>query len=110
MKGLPKVWMHAGDELYAGLRGPGENMKVLATAFSDPANEGSGHDEPILMVVKYGRGRVFHTVMGHDVAAMSCVGFITTFQRGVEWAATGKVTQKVPASFPRADAISTSVR
>ena len=41
--------------------------------------------------------------MGHDLAALNCVGFIATYQRGAEWAATGKVTQKVPADFPTAD-------
>jgi type 1 glutamine amidotransferase len=105
-KGLPKVWMHAADELYATLRGPGQNMTVLATAFSDPANKGTGRDEPILMVLNYGKGRIFHTVLGHDVAALSCVGFIATFQRGTEWAAMGKVTQKVPAGFPTAEKVS----
>lgn len=35
-KGLPQQWMHQGDELYNSLRGPGENMTVLATAHSDP--------------------------------------------------------------------------
>jgi hypothetical protein len=44
--------------------------------------------------------------MGHDAAALSCVGFITTFQRGTEWAATGRVTQAVPKSFPTADTVS----
>jgi len=107
LKGLPKVWMHVGDELYATLRGPGQNMNVLATAHSEPANKGTGHDEPILMTISYGKGRVFHSTMGHDVAALRCVGFITTFQRGAEWAATGKVTQKVPADFPTADKVST---
>jgi type 1 glutamine amidotransferase len=68
-------------------------MTVLATAHSDPKNKGTGHDEPVLMALRYGKGRVFHTTLGHDVAALSCVGFITTFQRGTEWAATGKVTQ-----------------
>jgi uncharacterized protein len=106
MKGLPHVWMHGADELYATLRGPGENMTVLATAHSDPANHGTGHDEPILMVLNYGKGRIFHTTMGHDVAALSCVGFITTFQRGTEWSATGRVTQKVPADFPTAGSVS----
>ena len=106
LKGLPKAWMHVGDELYATLRGPGENMTVLATAHSDPANKGTGRDEPILMVLSYGKGRIFHTTMGHDVPALSCVGFITTYQRGTEWAATGKVTQKVPASFPTAETVS----
>ena len=106
LKGLPPVWMHAPDELYATLRGPGRNMTVLATAHSDPSNAGTGHDEPILMVLSYGKGRVFHTTLGHDPMALSCVGFITTFQRGTEWAATGKVTQKVPVSFPTAETVS----
>ena len=106
MKGLPKVWMHQGDELYATLRGPGENMTVLATAHSDPANKGTGRDEPILITLTYGKGRIFHTTMGHDISALSCVGFIATLQRGTEWAATGKVTQKVPDGFPTATTVS----
>jgi type 1 glutamine amidotransferase len=105
--GLAREWMHAGDELYANLHGPGENMTVLSTAWSDPANRGTGHDEPVLMVIAYGKGRIFHTTMGHDLGALNCVGFITTYQRGTEWAATGKVTQKVPADFPSSDKIST---
>ncbi len=106
-KGLPKEWMHVPDELYAKMRGPGENMTVLATAWSDPSNRGTNHHEPILMVLSYGKGRIFHTVMGHDLAALNCVGFIATYQRGTEWAATGKVKQKVPADFPTADKSST---
>ena len=106
MRGLPPLWMHQGDELYARLRGPGRNMAVLATAFSDPANNGSGRDEPQLMALRYGQGRVFHTTMGHDIVALSSVDFVVTLQRGTEWAATGKVTQKVPAGFPTAQTVS----
>jgi type 1 glutamine amidotransferase len=106
VKGLPRVWMHQGDELYARLRGPGKNMTVLASSFSDPANAGSGRDEPQLMVLSYGKGRVFHTTWGHDLAALSSVDFVVTFQRGTEWAATGQVTQKVPPTFPTADSVS----
>jgi len=106
MQGLPSTWMHQGDELYARLRGPGKNMTVLATSYSDPANNGSGHDEPQLMALSYGRGRVFHTTLGHDVNAMSSVDFVVTLQRGTEWAATGNVTQAVPAGFPTATAVS----
>ena len=57
-------------------------------------------DEPILMALTYGKGRIFHTTEGHDVIGMSSVDFVTTLLRGTEWAATGKVTQKVPADFP----------
>ncbi len=89
--GLPPTWTHAADELYAHLRGPGKNMTVLATAFSDPANAGSGREEPQLMVLRYGKGRIFHTTLGHDVVALGSEYFAVTFQRGVEWAATGAV-------------------
>jgi type 1 glutamine amidotransferase len=101
--GLPVKWMHAKDELYDRLRGPAENLHVLATAYSDPATRGAGFHEPMLMTISYGKGRVFHTTLGHATEAIQCVGFITTLQRGAEWAATGKVTQKVPSDFPTAD-------
>jgi uncharacterized protein len=104
--GLPRLWMHQGDELYAHLRGPGRNMTVLATAYSDAGNNGSGRDEPVLMTIAFGKGRVFHTTMGHDINALSSVGFVATFQRGTEWSATGAVTQKVPPTFPTADTVS----
>ena len=55
------------------------------------------------MVIDYGKGRVFHTTMGHDVKSIACVGFQTTLQRGAEWAATGKVTLPVPKAFPTPD-------
>lgn len=106
MRGLPPVFMHAADELYTRLRGPGQNMTVLATAYADPANRGTGFDEPMLMALRWGKGRIFHTTLGHDAAALSCVGFMTTFQRGTEWAATGRVSQKLPRSFPTADTVS----
>jgi type 1 glutamine amidotransferase len=106
MKGLPAAWMQSTDELYDRLRGPAENLTLLATAYSDPAKKGTGENEPALFTLRYGKGRVFHTILGHDVPAMRSVGFIVTYQRGAEWAATGKVTQKVPADFPTAVKVS----
>jgi HEAT repeat protein/type 1 glutamine amidotransferase len=103
---LPEEWMHTKDELYGELRGPAKNLTVLSTAYSDPAKEGTGEHEPILFTIDYGKGRVFHTVLGHarelPLPSMECVGFIVTFQRGAEWAATGEVTQNVPVDFPTA--------
>ena len=102
MKGLPEKWMHSLDELYDTMHGPGNIDRMLGTAFSAPEQKGTGFDEPLLFTVKFGKGRVFHTMLGHDLPALECVGFIATFQRGVEWAASGKVTQKVPPDFPTA--------
>jgi type 1 glutamine amidotransferase len=100
MKGLPPLWMHTRDELYDKMRGPAENIHVLATAFSDAKIRGTNRHEPILLTVEYGKGRVFHTMLGHADYSVNCVGFITTFTRGTEWAATGKVTIPVPKDFP----------
>ncbi len=106
-KGMPREWLHARDELYQGMRGPVENVHLIATAFADKSNGGSGEHEPMIWTVSYGEGRVFHTPMGHDVGSMQCVGFIATLQRGTEWAATGKVTIPLPDNFPTSDKTST---
>lgn len=104
--GMPQQWMHAQDELYERLRGPAENLHVLATAYSGGQEKSTNRHEPMIMTIDYGKGRVFHTPMGHADYSMSCVGFIVTLQRGTEWAATGRVTQTLPADFPGADVVS----
>jgi hypothetical protein len=97
--------MHAKDELYSELRGPAKNLQILAYAYADKKYNGNQRNEPMLMTINYGKGRIFHTVMGHTggevfAPAMECAGFVTTLQRGAEWAATGKVSQKIPNNFP----------
>jgi len=104
MKGLPPVFAHGPDELYGWLRGPGKNLTVLATAFAPKELGGAGENEPLLFTVQYGKGRVFQNALGHTAKELKSVAFIVTFQRGVEWAATGNVTQKVPDDFPGPDA------
>jgi type 1 glutamine amidotransferase len=100
MSGLPAAFMHRQDELYNRLRGPAKNVTILASAMSPKEMGGSGEEEPMLMAIPFGKGRVVHDALGHGAEAVHCVAFAVTLQRGTEWAATGKVTQKVPADFP----------
>ena len=101
-KGMPGVWLHTKDECYAKLRGPAENLTVLATGRDVSGKAPTQRHEPTLMVLDYVKGRIFHTTLGHDDYFCEGVGFITSFTRGVEWATTGKVTQEIPADFPTA--------
>ena len=94
------------------MRGPGGIKDLLYTAYSFPEQKGSGREEPLVFTVQYGKGRVFHIMLGHcgdsleDNPAMQCAGFQTLLLRGSEWCAKGKVTQKVPKDFPTADNVS----
>ena len=115
MRRTTAEWLHARDEIYSQLRGPAKNLQVLATASADPAKMrgGTGENEPMFMTIQYGKGRVFHNTLGHvgpreqePVQSLNSVGFIVSMQRGTEWAATGQVTQPVPADFPTATATS----
>ncbi len=99
-KGMPKVWLTGIDECYAKLRGPAKNMTILATGKDLSETAPTDRNEPLLMTIDYGEGRIFHTTLGHDTDSFENVGFIVSFLRGTEWAATGKVTQKIPEDFP----------
>ncbi len=98
LRGMQDTFI-ATDELYHEMTFLPET-KVLATARDDPKFGGTGRDEPMLCATDYGQGRVFYTALGHEVPAMSEPGFITTFVRGAEWAASGKVT--IPPDFGEA--------
>jgi type 1 glutamine amidotransferase/formylmethanofuran dehydrogenase subunit E len=87
---LPETFI-ISDELYhrIDLR-PG--ARILASAYSDPKMGGTGKDEPMFWTVAFGKGRVVHTPLGHDTAAMVADGFQAAFARSCEWAATGTVS------------------
>ena len=70
------------DELYTCLAGD-RPIELLATARSSV----DGKDYPMAFVFSYGEGRVFHSPLGHDVAAMSAPGARELFRRGCAWAA-----------------------
>lgn len=108
-RGIRKSFAQPNDELYANLKWqPADKYHVLATAWDDHAlyqgkarqpTPGPGLHHPMLWTVQFGSGRVFGTALGHDVPAVKTPAFVTTFTRGTEWAATGKVTIPVPAAL-----------
>lgn len=110
-RGLKLSFPQPKDELYANLRWqPADQYHVLATAYDDHSLyqgkakqpiPGAGLDQPMLWTVQYGKGRVFVTALGHDVAAVQTPAFMTTYCRGAEWAATGAVTQPVPPDMAK---------
>jgi type 1 glutamine amidotransferase len=81
----------ANDELYHKLDLK-PSTRVLARAFSDAAQGGTGEDEPIVWTVAYGKGRTVHSTLGHDLSAMAQTGFLQMLSRSLEWAATGTVS------------------
>jgi type 1 glutamine amidotransferase len=89
-RGLEPTFL-ADDELYHKMDHR-PDIRVIATAFSDPARRGTGKDEPVIWTVAFGRGRVLHITLGHDVKALSQPGVAAAFARGTEWAATGEVS------------------
>jgi type 1 glutamine amidotransferase len=74
------------DELYAKLQGDGP-IEVLVSADSDWSKK----TEPLVFTVSYGKGRCVHNAFGHDHKAILHPSMKQLIQRGVEWAATGKV-------------------
>jgi type 1 glutamine amidotransferase len=104
---MPRVWMHPSEQLTHGQHGPAEGLTILTYA-SSPVSHAN---EPMDWVRRYGRGRVYTTMQGHTWAGepspnLDCVGFQTLFARGVEWAATGRVTIPIPPDFPGPEKIS----
>ncbi|MCD6340071.1 MAG: ThuA domain-containing protein [Verrucomicrobia bacterium] len=70
------------DELYTCLAGEAP-IRVLAVARSKV----DGKDYPMAFVLRYGQGRVFHTLLGHDVKAFSFPEVQKLLRRGTAWAA-----------------------
>jgi len=72
----------ADDELYICLTGK-QPVKVLATSRS----EITGKDHPMAFALEYGKGRVFHTPLGHDTRSIEMPGVGELIRRGCLWTA-----------------------
>lgn len=70
------------DELYTCLGGE-EPIHVLATAQSKV----DGKVYPMAFTFQAGKGRVFHTVLGHDVRAVSTPELVKMLQQACLWVA-----------------------
>ena len=86
---------HIFDELWINAE-ENDNFKVLGSAIDDNALEKGYKKQAAIFVSEYKEGRIFHTLLGHDVRAMRNIGFQTLILRGTEWAATSKVSIAVP--------------
>ena len=95
-KGITE-FKHGRDELYQNSVIP-SGSEILVTAYSDLSKDPKNTDkhEPMVWIAKYGKGRVYQNVLGHDVEAMQSAGFKALMIRGVEWAATGEVFYPLP--------------
>ena len=80
MKGLKPF--ETVDELYTCLTGE-VPIHVLAQARSKV----DGQDYPMAFVLDYGKGRVFHTVLGHDARAYASPVVGELLRRGCAWTA-----------------------
>lgn len=111
-RGLPERWMHPSEQLTHGQHAVAQpkhglvekEVRVLTYAWS----KDSKRREPMDWLRTWGRGRIYVTMLGHtwrneENPNLHCAGFRALFARGVEWAATGKVTLAAPSQMPDAD-------
>ncbi|MDR0521243.1 MAG: ThuA domain-containing protein [Planctomycetaceae bacterium] len=69
------------DELYHCFKPGSVPMTVLAEATSNQ----DGKSYPMAFVLQYGKGRVFHTTLGHNAASVSPEGFVKLLIHAVLW-------------------------
>ncbi|TNF43118.1 MAG: ThuA domain-containing protein [Bacteroidetes bacterium] len=81
------------DELWINAS-KNNKFEVLGTATNDELIKNGKESQPAIMVAEFGKGRIFHTILGHDINALENEGFQTLMLRGTEWVATGKVSKK----------------
>jgi type 1 glutamine amidotransferase len=75
-----------------------QDIHVIGSAYSSPEKKGTGENEPVVVTTRYGEGRGYYCVLGHNEATMKNKAWKTLILRGTEWAATGNVT--IPAQEP----------
>jgi type 1 glutamine amidotransferase len=96
-RGMADIVSHE-DELYHRLVNSQQvAVRVLGIAHSHPDTGGTGRNEPMIIVGEFGKGRVFHTPLGHVWRNQPATRvshqdpqFRRLIARGTEWAASGE--------------------
>ncbi|MDL2293001.1 ThuA domain-containing protein [Ruminococcaceae bacterium OttesenSCG-928-D13] len=119
-EGLEKEIFIVNDDLFAGVsQHPEAQVEVLAAVYDEIDNyrvpgfppphhpvvmpggklenlPGVNTDQPVCWTNRYGEGRVFAHSLGHDMDTLRRIPYMVMLLRGLEWAATGKVTLGPP--------------
>ncbi len=91
-KGLQDFYIF--DELWVDAE-KNSSFTILGKAKNTDILEKGQENQPAIFVKNYKKGRIFHTILGHDLRAIRNSGFKQILLRGTEWAATGEVNQSV---------------
>lgn len=95
--GLEPFWIR--DEFWQdSALAPG--AEVLATVVPDPASEGSGKPEPMLVTTEVEGARGVFLVLGHQAEVMRNPAWQTLLQRATAWAARGETSIPPAARWP----------
>ncbi len=70
------------DELYTCLEG-----ETPVTILAEATSKVDGKVYPMAFVLRFGKGRVFHCVLGHNAASFESEGAATLIRRGTVWTA-----------------------
>jgi type 1 glutamine amidotransferase len=90
---LPHCWRHPSEQLTHGQHGPAVGLTILTYAQSEVSKQ----NEPMDWISRYGKGRIYVTMLGHTWKNepnpnLDDPNFQVLVARGTEWAATGQVT------------------
>lgn len=107
-RGFPRQWQHVSEQLTHGQHGLDSVVRGGAITYLTYAwSKDSKHGEPLDWVRRYGRGRIYVTMLGHTWAGepspnLDSPGFQALLLRGTEWAGSGQATIPVPPSLVEA--------
>jgi len=73
--------------------------EVLCAVQAEEYKNTPGKLEPVVMITRYGKGRGYYLVLGHDTSVMAHPDWQNLLVRGTEWAARGIVRGTSSSSF-----------